>query len=110
MTAPSIHDRRGAAACTEGDSPPESDATPESDAPPEGDRAPSVALRAGTATGDVAEELAERLPASELVKIIKNALECGRRNIPFTERELWQAAALGASSTPGAPSHGVRRR
>jgi hypothetical protein len=47
------------------------------------------------------EELTDRLPASELVKIIKNALECGRRNVPFTERELWLATALGSTLMAG---------
>ena len=51
----------------------------------------------GLVDGQLVEELTDRLPASELVKIIKNALECGRRNVPFTERELWQATALGSS-------------
>jgi hypothetical protein len=34
------------------------------------------------------EELASRLPKSELGKIIKGALECGKRNAPFTETDL----------------------
>jgi hypothetical protein len=34
---------------------------------------------------NLVEELTRRLPTSELVKIIKGELECGRRNVPFTE-------------------------
>jgi hypothetical protein len=38
--------------------------------------------------GITVEELASRLPKSELGKIIKGALECGKRNAPFTETDL----------------------
>lgn len=38
--------------------------------------------------GITVEELASRLPKSELGKIIKGALECGKRNSPFTEADL----------------------
>jgi hypothetical protein len=38
--------------------------------------------------GITVEELASRLPKSELGKIIKGALECGKRNAPFTESDL----------------------
>ena len=31
---------------------------------------------------NLVEDLTSRLPTSELVKIIKGALECGRRNVP----------------------------
>ena len=47
----------------------------------------------------VVDELTHRLPTSELVKIIKGALECGKRNIPFTENDLLRAMTFGASST-----------
>lgn len=45
------------------------------------------------------EEITSRLPTSELVKIIKGALECGRRNVPFTESDLLRAMTFGTSST-----------
>ncbi len=38
--------------------------------------------------GITVEELASRLPKSELGKIIKGALDCGKRNAPFTESDL----------------------
>lgn len=38
--------------------------------------------------GITVDELASRLPKSELGKIIKGALECGKRNAPFTEADL----------------------
>jgi hypothetical protein len=47
----------------------------------------------------IVEELTTRLPTSELIKIIKGALECGKRNMPFTESELLRAMTFGASST-----------
>jgi hypothetical protein len=47
----------------------------------------------------VVDELTHRLPTSELVKIIKGALECGKRNLPFTENDLLRAMTFGASST-----------
>jgi len=61
------------------------------------------------------EELASRLPISELVKIIKGALECGKRNLPFTETELLRAMTFGPSSSytralkERAPRSGTRR-
>jgi hypothetical protein len=45
------------------------------------------------------EEITSRLPTSELVRIIKGALECGRRNVPFTESDLLRAMAFGNSTT-----------
>ncbi len=48
----------------------------------------------------VVEELTRRLPTSELVKIIKGALECGRRNVPFTESVLLRTMTFGSSSEP----------
>jgi hypothetical protein len=45
----------------------------------------------------IVEELTNRLPTSELIKIIKNALECGRRNVPFTESDLLRAMTFGSS-------------
>jgi hypothetical protein len=56
----------------------------------------------------VIDELTKRLPTSELVKIIKGALECGKRNLPFTESDLLRTMAFGthtpytrASTGPG---------
>ncbi|HWO10956.1 MAG TPA: hypothetical protein VNN80_15785 [Polyangiaceae bacterium] len=63
---------------------------------------------AAGADGHSVEELTDRLPTSELVRIIKNALECGRRNVPFTESELLRATAFGASVA--AERAGVRER
>jgi hypothetical protein len=48
----------------------------------------------------VVEELTRRLPTAELVKIIKGALECGRRNLPFTESDFLRAMTFGSSSLP----------
>jgi hypothetical protein len=45
------------------------------------------------------EELTRRLPTADLVKIIKGALDCGRRNVPFTESDLLRAMTFGTSST-----------
>jgi len=45
------------------------------------------------------EELTSRLPTSELIKIIKGALECGKRNVPFTELDLRRAMTFGNNST-----------
>ncbi len=56
------------------------------------------------------EELTERLPTSELVKIIKGALECGRRNVPFTESELLRAMTFGVDSTYVRSASGMWRR
>jgi hypothetical protein len=47
----------------------------------------------------IVEELTNRLPTTELVKIIKGALECGRRNVPFTESDLLRAMTFGVNST-----------
>jgi hypothetical protein len=51
---------------------------------------------------NLVEEITSRLPTSELVKIIKGALECGRRNVPFTESDLLRAMAFGVSRKEGA--------
>jgi hypothetical protein len=51
----------------------------------------------------IVEELTSRLPTSELVKIIKGALECGRHNLPFTESDLLRAVTFGSSSLPVRP-------
>jgi len=48
----------------------------------------------------IVEELTNRLPTSELVKIIKGALECGRRNVPFTESDLLRAMTFGSTVAP----------
>jgi len=44
------------------------------------------------------EELTRRLPTADLVKIIKGALDCGRRNVPFTESDLLRAMTFGTSA------------
>jgi hypothetical protein len=48
--------------------------------------------------GSIVEELASRLPTSEIVNIIKGALEYGRRNRPFTESDLLRAMTFGSPS------------
>jgi len=50
------------------------------------------------------EELTRRLPTADLVKIIKGALDCGRRNVPFTESDLLRAMTFGTSSTQLRPA------
>jgi hypothetical protein len=50
--------------------------------------------------GSIVEELTSRLPTSELVNIIKGALECGRRNLPFTESDLLRAMTFGSIALP----------
>jgi hypothetical protein len=78
---------------------------------PDGHRVEKGICEGGILERGIVEELTDRLPASELVKIIKNALECGRRNVPFTERELWRATAVGASlASERSARQGVRRR
>src|SRR5687767_7507925 len=47
------------------------------------------------------EEVTSRLPTSELIKIIKNALEYGKRNVPFTETDLLRAMTLGQEVSSG---------
>jgi hypothetical protein len=64
-----------------------------------------AAPRESTAMGEhldssVVEELTRRLPTSVLVKIIKGALDCGRRNLPFTESDLLRTMTFGSSSVP----------
>lgn len=54
----------------------------------------------GSLDSAVVEELTRRLPTSELVKIIKGALECGRQNLPFTESDLLRAMTFGSSALP----------
>ncbi|HTV17724.1 MAG TPA: hypothetical protein VMG12_03610 [Polyangiaceae bacterium] len=54
----------------------------------------------GSLDSAVVEELTRRLPTAELVKIIKGALECGRRNLPFTESDLLRAMTFGSSALP----------
>ena len=57
----------------------------------------------------IVDELTNRLPTSELIKIIKNALECGRRNVPFTESDLLRTMTFG-SSFAGSSSFGGSRQ
>jgi hypothetical protein len=52
------------------------------------------------------EELTRRLPTADLVKIIKGALDCGRRNVPFTESDLLRAMTFGTSAGYVRPSKG----
>lgn len=47
----------------------------------------------------IVEELTQRLPTSELVKIIKGALDCGKQNRPFTQSDLLRAMTFGVTST-----------
>lgn len=54
----------------------------------------------GSLDSAVIDELTRRLPTSELVKIIKGALECGRRNLPFTESDFLRAMTFGSSALP----------
>jgi hypothetical protein len=54
---------------------------------------------AGNLDDSVVEELTRRLPTAELIKIIKGALECGKRNMPFTESELLRAMTFGVTGT-----------
>jgi len=56
---------------------------------------------------NLVEELTSSLPTSELVKIIKGALECGKRNVPFTESDLLRASLR--ASAPAAPEAPPRR-
>lgn len=56
------------------------------------------------------EELTRRLPTSELIKIIKGALECGRRNVPFTESDLLRAMTFGPGTSPGRTAAGPVER
>jgi hypothetical protein len=57
---------------------------------------------------NLVEEITSRLPTSELVKIIKGALECGRRNVPFTESDLLRAMAFGDRKGPRGPEEGAK--
>ena len=50
---------------------------------------------------NLVEELTSRLPTSELVTIIKGALDCGRRNVPFTETDLLRVVTFGAVAHKG---------
>jgi hypothetical protein len=59
--------------------------------------------------GSIVEELASRLPTSEIVNIIKGALECGRRNLPFTESDLLRAMTFGSPSRQPPPGTRVPR-
>ena len=85
------------------------DALEPSDSATEANASPAAPGAAGR-DGHIVEELTNRLPPSELVKIIKNALECGRRNVPFTESELLRAMAFGASFAPERAGAPARRR
>ena len=62
----------------------------------------------GHLDSNVVEELTRRLPTSELVKIIKGALECGRRNVPFTESDLLRTMTFGSSALPPRQPSGPR--
>jgi hypothetical protein len=59
--------------------------------------------------GSIVEELASRLPTSEIVNIIKGALERGRRNLPFTESDLLRAMTFGSPSGQAPPGPRVPR-
>jgi hypothetical protein len=47
------------------------------------------------------EELTNRLPTSELIRIIKGALECGKRNLPFTQTDLLRAMTIPPPAMSG---------
>jgi hypothetical protein len=64
----------------------------------------------GSLDSAVVEELTRRLPTSELVKIIKSALEHGRHNLPFTESDLLRAMTFGTSGSPLLPPRGTGTR
>lgn len=49
----------------------------------------------------IVEELATRLPKTELAQIIKGMLECGRRNIVVGEADLIRAITFGANAVFG---------
>jgi hypothetical protein len=49
----------------------------------------------------IVEELATRLPKTELAQIIKGMLECGKRNIVVGEADLIRAITFGASAVFG---------
>jgi hypothetical protein len=77
-----------------------------------GPPAPVTGTAEGIMDGGIVEELTNRLPTSELVKIIKGALECGRRNRPFTESDLLRAMTFGTAAfgaTLGPPGAGASR-
>jgi hypothetical protein len=52
---------------------------------------------------DIVEELATRLPRSELAQIIKGVLVRGKKNIPVSEADLIRAITFGASAVFGKP-------
>ena len=57
----------------------------------------------------ILEELTNRLPTSELIRIIKGALECGKRNLPFTQTDLLRAMTFPPPAMGGAsPEFGGR--
>lgn len=49
----------------------------------------------------IVEELATRLPKTELAQIIKGMLECGKRNIVVGEADLIRAITFGANAVFG---------
>ena len=49
----------------------------------------------------IVEELASRLPKTELAQIIKGMLECGKRNIVVGEADLIRAITFGANAVFG---------
>jgi hypothetical protein len=73
---------------------------PAADAPFAGGAVQNASSEGKHLDSSIVEELTRRLPTSELVKIINNALECGRRNVPFTESALLRAMTFGSSMMP----------
>jgi hypothetical protein len=59
---------------------------------------PPYAPQPASMDSTVIDELTKRLPTAELVKIIKGALECGKRNLPFTESDLLRTMAFGTNT------------
>ncbi len=83
--------------------------TGEDASPLDGGPLVSGPLVGGPLVSGIVEELTNRLPTSELVKIIKGALECGRRNVPFTESALLRAMTFGSTTSPARRPAGAPR-
>ena len=58
----------------------------------------------------IVEELATRLPKTELAQIIKGMLECGKRNIVVGEADLIRAITFGANAVFGKVAQSSERQ
>ncbi len=58
----------------------------------------------------IVEELATRLPKTELAQIIKGMLACGKRNIVVGEADLIRAITFGANAVFGKPAQPQEQR